>query len=97
MRYVIEPIFETEEEDYKESVYEKLIRESRIEPRRGAESWLFLTIFSMIGMLGTIHSQRRVLSLKNPRKKSKIVFLIFINFISVNNETWKEKRAAAGN
>ena len=38
MRYVIEPIFESEEEDYKESAYEQLVRESRIEPRKGAES-----------------------------------------------------------
>ena len=41
MRYMIEPIFESYEEEEQESVYEALMNEARIQPRKGAELWLF--------------------------------------------------------
>ena len=38
MKTFLDPMFESYEEEQQDTIYEQLIRESRIQPRRGAES-----------------------------------------------------------
>ncbi len=38
MRYLIEPILDDYEVEEKNTIYEELVNETRIQPRRGAES-----------------------------------------------------------
>ena len=50
MRYLIDPVLDDYENEERSTIYEELVNETRIQPRRGAESWLFSTTTSMIEM-----------------------------------------------